>query len=303
MSSGPRFDLQFDPRYGEAIQLSPLVRRLTVNNPGPFTFHGTNTYLVGDRRLAVIDPGPIDAAHLDAMLHAIGAAEVAAIVVTHTHADHSPAARRLALKTGAPVYGEGPHRPARPLALGEVNPLDGSSDTSFKPDIALAHGDRIEGDGWTLEAIATPGHTANHLAFALVEEGTLFSGDHVMAWSTSIVAPPDGDMGDYMASLDRLIARPERLYYPGHGGAVTDAPQFVRDIRAHRVKRETAIIERLAAGDRFIPDLVRSIYAGLDPKLFNAAGLSVLAHLEDLSTRGRITQSEGDPLKAEYRIL
>ncbi len=302
MSDGPRFNLQFDPRYGEAVRLSPLVRRITVNNPSAFTFHGTNTYLVGEKDLAVIDPGPIDAAHLDAMLFAIGAARVAAIIVTHTHADHSPAARRLALKTGAPVYGEGPHRAARPLLLGEVNPLDGSADVAFAPDIALKDGDHVEGDGWTLEAIATPGHCANHLAFALYEEKTLFSGDHVMAWSTSIVAPPDGAMSDYMASLERLFPRAETVYYPGHGGPVIDAPTFVRDLHAHRLRREAAVIARLAAGDTHIPDMVKAIYAGLDPRLYGAAGLSVLAHLEDLTARGVVSKGNGDPLTADYRL-
>jgi glyoxylase-like metal-dependent hydrolase (beta-lactamase superfamily II) len=303
MSHSPHFDLTFDPRYGEAVRLSPLVRRITVNNPSPFTFHGTNTYLVGTDDLAIIDPGPIDAAHMDAMLHVIGSARVSAIVVTHTHADHSPAAARLALKTGAIVCAEGPHRAARPLRLGESNALDGSSDTSFRPDMALKDGETIAGDGWTLETIATPGHTANHLAFALIEEKVIFSGDHVMGWSTSIVAPPDGAMSDYVASLERLIARPERVYYPGHGGPVLEAPRFSADLLAHRKQRERAILDRLAAGDTEIPAMVAAIYTGLDPRLGGAAGLSVLAHLEDLIERGVVRQNGGDPLKAEYRIL
>jgi glyoxylase-like metal-dependent hydrolase (beta-lactamase superfamily II) len=303
MAKGPNFDLQFDPRYGEAVRLSPLVRRITVNNPSPFTFRGTNTYLVGTSSLAVIDPGPIDAAHMDAMLHAIGDAKVTAVIVTHTHQDHSPAARRLALKTGAPVYGEGPHRAARPLALGEAHPLDGSGDTSFQPDIAVKDGDRIEGDGWTLEAIATPGHTANHLAFALLEENALFSGDHVMGWSTSIVAPPDGSMADYMASLKRLMERGERIYYPGHGSPITEPASFLRGLHVHRRAREQAILNRLQVGDHLIPDVVRSIYTGLDPRLVGAAGLSVLAHLEDLTERGIVTRDEGHPLQAAYRLV
>jgi len=302
MSQAPRFNLQFEPHYGEAVRLSPLVRRITVNNPGPFTFHGTNSYLIGDRMLAIIDPGPIDAAHMDALLHAIGDATVSAVIVTHTHLDHSPAARRLAMKTGATIYGEGPHRPARPLSLGEIRPPDGSGDMSFLPDVALRDGDLIAGEGWTLEAIATPGHAANHLAFALAEEATLFSGDHVMAWSTTSVAPPDGAMGDYMASLERLMARPEAVYYPGHGGSVADPPTYLGELHAHRRQREQAILERLARGDRYIAAMVEAIYLGLDHRLAAAAGLSVLAHLEDLAARGLVVQGEGDPLRATYRL-
>lgn len=303
MADGPRFRKEFDPRYGEAVRLSPLVRRITVNNPGPFTFHGTNTYFIGSDEVAVIDPGPIDAAHMDAMLYAIGAAKVAAIVVTHTHVDHSPAARRLALKYGAPVYGEGPHRPSRPLELGEINAFDGSSDLAFTPDIALADGDRLAGRDWTLTAIATPGHTANHIALALAEEESLFSGDHVMGWSTSIVAPPDGSMADYMASLDRLLARSEDRYYPGHGGEIDEARSFAHDLKQHRLGREAGILAQLEAGDRTIPDLVDALYVDLDPRLKGAAGLSVLAHLEDLIGRDRVARDGADALRAAYRPL
>ena len=300
MSAGPRFDLAFEPNYGEAIRLSPLVRRLTVNNPGPFTFKGTNTYLVGDASLAVIDPGPIDAAHLDALLYAIGSATVTAILVTHTHMDHSPAAHRLALKTGAPIYAEGPHRPSRPLALGEINPQDGSSDVGFEPHHHLRDGESVTGDGWTLTAVATPGHTANHLAFALPEEEVLFSGDHVMAWSTSIVAPPDGAMSDYMASLERLMRRDDRRLLPGHGGPVEAVPEFLAALHAHRRARETAILDRIASGDTTIEAMVRSIYLGLDPRLERAAGLSVLAHLEDLVARDLVATSGEAALNGTY---
>lgn len=295
--TGPAFDRSFEPAYGDAVRLSPLVRRVTARNPGPFTFHGTNTYLVGTRGLAVVDPGPDDPAHVEALLAAIGRAEVAAILVTHTHRDHSPAARRLAALTGAPVYGEGPHRPARPLAIGETNPLDASADQAFLPDRPLADGEVVEGDGWTLEAVATPGHTANHLAFALKKEATLFSGDHVMAWSTSIVAPPDGAMTDYMASLERLMGRSETLYLPGHGTVLGEVPDFLAGLRAHRLGREAAILDRITRGDQTIPEMVTSIYVGLDPGLRGAAGLSVLAHLEDLVARGLVA-TEGPPALA-----
>ncbi len=211
-----------------------------------------------------------------------------AILVTHTHRDHSPATPAIKAATGAPVYAEGPHRAARPLNLGETNVLDASGDRDFAPDIAVKDGDVVTGTGWTLESVFTPGHTANHMAFALREEQTLFSGDHVMAWSTSIVAPPDGAMGDYMASLDKLRARDETLFWPGHGGPVKEPAKFMRALAHHRRLREAAIMKRLGLGDRHIPDIVAAIYEGLDPRLKSAAGLSVFAHLEDLVGRGLV---------------
>lgn len=302
MSAGPRFDRAFEPEYGRAVTVAPGIRRVTAENPGAFTFHGTNSYLVGERALAVIDPGPDDPAHVAALVAAIGRAEVAAILVTHTHRDHSPAAATLARLTGAPVFAEGPHRPSRPLAIGEINPLDAAADTAFGFDRRLADGDRVAGDGWNLVAIATPGHCANHLAFALEGSGLVFSGDHVMAWSTSIVAPPDGAMADYMTSLDRLIARDEQTYWPGHGGPVREAGTFVAALKTHRLGRERAILDRVAAGDARIPDMVRSIYAGLDPGLAGAAALSVLAHLEDLVARGLIATDGPPAIGGLYRI-
>ena len=235
------FDRVFDPRHGERVAVSPLVARVTANNPGPFTFHGTNTWLVGTSELAVIDPGPDDPAHVAAILAAVGSARVTAILVTHTHRDHSPAAAALQVATGAPIWGEGPHRPARPLDLGEINPMDASSQGAFRHDRVLGDGDVVSGPDWTLEAIATPGHTANHLCFALAEEKTLFTGDHVMAWSTSIVAPPDGAMVDYMASLRRLMARDDRLLLPAHGAGIGEPLAFLRGLEAHRLGREAAV--------------------------------------------------------------
>lgn len=287
------FDTKFEPAYGEAVQVVPDVARITVNNPSAFTFHGTNSYLVGRDTLAVIDPGPEDDAHFAALLRAIAGRPVSHIFVSHTHVDHSPLTRRLAEETGATVLAEGPHRPARPLRIGEINPLDASGDTDFVPDVALADDELVEGDGWALRAIHTPGHTANHVSFALEGTGTLFSADHVMAWSTSIVAPPDGAMSDYMASLDRLLQRDDTLFLPGHGGPVTQPAAFMRGLKAHRKMRERAIIERLRGGDRTIPDMVAAIYRDTDPRLHGAAGLSVLAHLEDLVGRG-IAAAEGE---------
>ncbi|RST82836.1 MBL fold metallo-hydrolase [Aquibium carbonis] len=295
------FDTRFEPAHGEAVAVAPGVLRVTADNPGPFTFHGTNSYVVGADTLAVIDPGPEDEAHLQALLAAIGGRPVSHVFVSHTHRDHSPLARRLAGVTGATVLAEGPHRPVRPLRIGETNPLDASADTAFAPDRSLADDETVQGDGWAIRTVLTPGHAANHAAFALEGTGILFSADHVMAWSTSIVAPPDGAMADYMASLDRLAARDDRLYLPGHGGPVEKPAAFVRGLRTHRRMREAAILERLKAGDRTIPDIVRAIYASTDPRLHGAAGLSVLAHLEDLVARG-LAGADGEvSIDAAYR--
>lgn len=280
------FETRFEPAHGRPVAVAPGVARITANNPGAFTFHGTNSYLVGDSALAVIDPGPDEETHYAALLAAIGSRPVSHILVSHTHRDHCALAARLAARTGALVCAQGPHRPARPLRIGETNPLDAAADTGFVPDLALVDDALVEGDGWRLRAVHTPGHTANHAAFALEGTGILFSADHVMAWATTIVAPPDGAMSDYMASLDRLLARDDRLFLPGHGGPVTRPDRFLRGLKAHRRMRERAVLERLARGDRTIPEMVRAIYRDTDPRLHGAAGLSVLAHLEDLVARG-----------------
>ena len=294
------FDTQFQPRYGDAVELLPGIRRLTVNNPSPFTFHGTNSYIVGDETLAVIDPGPEDDDHLAALVAAIGGRPVSHILVSHTHKDHSPLAARLKAMTGARTVATGPHRAARPLRIGEVNPLDASADLDFAPDIAAADGSVIDGDGWALRTIHTPGHAANHAVFALEGTGTLFSADHVMAWATSIVAPPDGAMSDYMASLDKLLARDDTLFLPGHGGALRQPAKFMRGLRSHRKMRERAILERVKAGDRTVAEMVAAIYRDTDPRLHGAAGLSVLAHLEDLVARGRVTADDDVSIDAVY---
>lgn len=293
-------DRRFDPAYGEPVPIAEGVVRITANNPGAFTFHGTNTYIIGHDTLAVLDPGPADDAHLEALIHAIAGRPVSHIFVSHTHRDHSPLAARLKAVTGAVTVAEGPHRSARPLRIGEVAPLDASSDTDFVPDLVTADGQLVDGDGWRMRTVLTPGHAANHAAFALEGTGILFSADHVMAWSTSIVAPPDGAMSDYMASLDKLIARDDRTYLPGHGGPVVSPQQFVRGLKTHRMMRERAILERLDKGDSSIPDIVRAIYRDTDPRLYGAAGLSVLAHLEDLVGRGKAISNEAPAIDSIY---
>jgi glyoxylase-like metal-dependent hydrolase (beta-lactamase superfamily II) len=297
----PVFDTEFRPAHGEAVPVAPRVQRITVNNPGPFTFHGTNSYIVGDRSVAVIDPGPEDEAHFRALMAALAGREVTHIAVSHTHRDHSPLARRLKAETGAIIVAEGPHRAARPLHEGETNPFAESSDAGFVPDIALADGQIVEGDGWALTALHTPGHTANHAAFALDgPDGIVFSADHVMAWATTIVAPPDGSMAEYMASLERLLERDDRIFLPGHGGPVREPASFLRGLRTHRRMRERAVRERIRAGDRLIADMVQAIYRDTDPRLHGAAALSVLAHLEDLVSRGDVTTEGAPSLKGLY---
>ena len=302
MSDDIPFDRSFDLAPETVAEAAPGVRRVLANNPGPFTFKGTVSYIVGRGQVAIIDPGPLDETHIAALLDAVRGETVTHIFVTHTHRDHSPAVPRIKAATGALVLAEGPHRAARPLNIGEAPRLDASNDTEFRPDRALADGEVVAGRGFTIEAVATPGHTANHMAFAFKEANLLFSGDHVMAWSTPVVAPPDGAMSDYMASLHKLARRSEQIYLPGHGGAVREAPRFVQHYIRHRQGREAAILHRLAKGETDIPSLVRAIYIGLDPRLVKAAGLSVLAHLEDLVARGLVT-TEGQPaIAGRYRL-
>lgn len=304
--SSPAEDVPYDRRVdaapGELRQLTPLVRRLIAPNGGPFTFTGTCTYIVGQGSVAVIDPGPEDAAHLSALLSALQGETVAHILVTHTHRDHSPGARALKAATGAPIIGCAPHWRARPLAAGETAHLDAANDKGYAPDRILADGEALRGQDYALSALATPGHTMNHLCFALAEENALFSGDHVMAWSTSIVAPPDGAMGAYLASLDKLRGRAESVYWPGHGGPVTEPQRFVRALAHHRRQREASILNCLQDGPCGIPQIVGRIYENLDPRLKGAAALSVFAHLEDLCARGRTRTAGAAALEGVYAL-
>ena len=278
------------------------VRRLLCNNPSPFTFKGTVSYIIGRGKVAIVDPGPEDAAHSAALLDAVRGETVTHIFVTHTHRDHSPGVPAIKQATGAQVLAEGPHRVSRPLHVGDGPRLESSNDIDFKPDRTLIDGDVVSGDGWTLEAITTPGHTANHMAFSWPGKKYLFVADHVMAWSTPVVAPPDGSMGDYMASLQKLAKRTEPIYFPGHGPAVRNAPRFVAAYILHRKAREASILNRLAKGETDIPSIVGAIYANLDPRLVKAAGMSVLAHLEDLVARGEAATNGPPSIAGRYRL-
>lgn len=284
---------------GQAIQLEPLVRRVLAPNPSPYTFTGTQTYLVGSgNAIAVIDPGPYDTGlaghadthgegHVAAILAAVGSASIVAILCTHTHRDHSPAARPLQIATGAPIIG------CAALALDDDGPrADASFDPHYAPDRVLTDGERLAGEGWTLEAIATPGHTSNHFCYSIVESGAVFTGDHVMGWSTSVVSPPDGDMADYMLSLNKLYLREDKVYYPAHGPQIDNPRQLVRGMIGHRRQRERQILRLLESRPQEIAQMVASMYKGLDPRLNGAAGRSVLAHLIDLERQGRVGRSE-----------
>jgi glyoxylase-like metal-dependent hydrolase (beta-lactamase superfamily II) len=275
-----------DAPYAKLEQVEPGIARLLAHNPSAFTYFGTQTYLIGERVLAVIDPGPDLPEHIDAIEQAIGGRRVAAIMCTHTHRDHSPASRPLAERIGAPIVG------CAPLALTTAGPrADAAFDGDYAPQRVLADGDVLEIDGHPLEAVATPGHTSNHLCFAYA--GALLTGDHVMGWSTTVVFPPDGDMAAYMASLEKLRQRDDRIYYPAHGPAVTNPQQYVRGLMGHRMQRERQILKLVGAQPRDIAEIVASAYPGLDPRLTIAAGGSVFAHLLDLERRG-LVQSDGN---------
>jgi glyoxylase-like metal-dependent hydrolase (beta-lactamase superfamily II) len=275
--------------YGAAERLSPLVRRVLARNPSPFTFTGTGTYIVGTGEVAIIDPGPTDPAHLDAVASAVAGERVVAHVITHTHMDHSPGAAPLKAKLGGDIVG------CAPLVLSDDGPrADAGFDPTYAPDRVLADGEAIMGAGWTLRAVATPGHTSNHLCYALEEEAALFSGDHVMGWSTTVVAPPDGDMAAYMASLAKLLDRDDAIYHPTHGEPVTDPQRFVRGLITHRKQRENQILKLLGEGPQAIPAMVAVMYAMVDTRLHPAAGRSVLAHLIDLRARGMVADAGAD---------
>jgi glyoxylase-like metal-dependent hydrolase (beta-lactamase superfamily II) len=289
--------LQF--QYGELEHVAPNVRRLIAKNPSPFTYTGTGTYVVGQGRVAVIDPGPALPEHVDALLHALRGEDVAHILITHTHLDHSPATPLLVARTGAPTFGFGPHARGRHRADDEV---EAGADWKFVPDHILEDGDVLEGRGYALEALHTPGHCSNHLCLSLRDDKTLFTGDHVMGWSTSVITPPDGDMGQYMTQLKRLLTRDDARYLPTHGAPIEDPKPLVAALIQHREQREQQILNCLAEGISHITDMVERMYIGVHRGLYPAAARSVFAHLLHLHERGQVIATSGEPsLEAEYQ--
>lgn len=286
--------LDFD--YGVVARLSPLVRRVIAKNPSAFTLYGTGTYIIGHGKVAVIDAGPADVEHVEAVLRAVAGEEVTHQLITHTHIDHSPGAAILKERIGAPTYGFGPHGGSR-----EGPRVEEGGDFDFVPDHVLSDGDVVEGDGWTMTAVHTPGHTSNHLCFALAEENLLFTGDHVMGWSTTVISPPDGDMSAYMASLEKLLGRSETRYWPTHGPAIDEPTAFVSALIEHRHDRERQILDCLSEGPKTIPEMVARMYADIDPGLHRAAGRSVLAHLIRMTADGRVGSDGPVDENATYR--
>lgn len=286
----------FEGRHGEATALSPLIRRVLARNAGPMTFTGTCTYVVGRGEVAVIDPGPERPDHIAALLDALRGETVTAILVTHSHKDHSQAARALSAATGARIAGCAPSFSGSGIAIDAAHSFD------YEPNAILHEGDAIEGKHFSLVCVETPGHTKNHLAFALPQEKALFTGDHIMAWSTTVIAPPDGSMRDYVGSLQKLLGRDDNIYLPGHGGPVREPHPFVRTLIEHRRMREQAILAHITAGDSSIATIVGNIYRGLDPALINAAAFSVLAHIEDMVERGLVVAEGTAGLDGIYRL-
>jgi glyoxylase-like metal-dependent hydrolase (beta-lactamase superfamily II) len=293
------FKRELDFEYGEVAAISPCIRRVIARNPSPFTLYGTGTYIVGHGNVAVIDPGPADQAHIDSILRAVAGETVSHVLVTHTHMDHSPGCRLLAEHTDAKTYAFGPHGAAKIAAGVQV---EEGGDMDFAPDVLVQDGDVIDGDGWSVECVYTPGHTSNHVCYALREEAALFSGDHVMGWSTSVISPPDGDMKSYMASLRRLLEREDRIYWPTHGPAITDPDAHVRAFVAHRREREAQILRCLEAGTGKIADMVPGMYAGTPPQLHPAAARSVFAAMAYMVERGQVRCDGELAVDATFRL-
>ena len=292
------FIQKYDFEYGAIEELTPLIRRVTAKNPSGFSFHGTGTYIVGRGKVAVIDPGPLLDEHIAALKECLAGEEITHILITHTHYDHSPAAAPLKEYWQCPTYGYGPHGGHRDGD--NVIVLEGA-DMDFTPDVEIRHGDIIEGDGWTIECVFTPGHTSNHMCFALKEEAALFSGDHVMGWSTTVIGPPDGNMTQYLESLELLLERDDEIYWPTHGTCIKDVKSYVRSYINHRVDRENQIIDCLEQGTDLIAEMVPVMYKDTDKSLHGAAARSVLAAMERLVTMGKVSAS-GDSVELSSRF-
>ena len=292
-----RRELEFD--YGSVSQIAPGIRRVIANNPGPFTFHGTGTYILGTGNVAVIDPGPDDEEHIGAILAALDGETISHILVTHTNMDHSPGCRPLQALTGAPTYAYGPHGAGK---LEQGVQVEEGGDMDFAPDHLVKHGDIIQGGDWTVECVYTPGHTSNHMCFALQEQKALFTGDHVMGWSTSIISPPDGDMAAYMQSLELLLERDDAVYWPTHGPSIIDPKTHVRAYIAHRIEREEQILKCIDEGTHSIRDMVPLMYRDTPEFMYPAAARSVLAAMENLLRKNQVVADGGEPsMDSVYR--
>ncbi len=294
------FTYKYDLEYGELHQLTPLIRRITARNPSGFTYRGTGTYVVGKGKVAVIDPGPLMPDHIEALKQSLKGEEVTHILITHTHLDHSPAAKQLKQYWQCETVGYGPHGAGK---IAQGVPIEEGGDMDFQPDIEVRHGDVINGEGWTIECVYTPGHTSNHICFALTQEKALFTGDHVMGWSTTVIGPPDGDMSQYMASLDLLLTRDDEIYWPTHGTSITNVKSFVQSYIDHRREREDQILQCLNDEVGIISEMVPIMYIDTDKSLHGAAGRSVLAAMERLVATGRVECSDEKPgISSNYSL-
>ena len=291
-----RRELEFE--YGKLELIAPKIRRVIANNPSPFTHFGTGTYVIGEESVAVIDPGPDDPKHIEALIDGLGDDSITHIFVTHTHMDHSPGCRLLKKYTNAETYGFGPHGFGRQLSDEEV---EEGGDKNFNPDHLLEHGQIVEGEGWSIECVHTPGHTSNHMCYQYIEGRALFTGDHVMGWSTSIISPPDGDMSSYMNSLKLLLDRNDEIYWPTHGPCITDTQSHVEAFIAHREEREKQILRCVKTeGVRRIEEMVPKIYLDTPEFLYPAAARSVLAAIEYLVDKKELSTADPISLDAEY---
>ena len=291
---------EYDFEYARLEQVSPLIRRVTARNPSGFTFHGTNTYVIGHGNVAVLDPGPLLDEHVEALKQLLAEETVNHLLITHTHMDHSPAAAPLKQCWQARSYGYGPHGAGKQE---EGVQIEVGGDMDFNPDVRVADGDQIQGDGWTIECVYTPGHTSNHICFALLEEKALFTGDHVMGWSTSVIGPPDGDMTSYMESLEKLLTRDDEVYWPAHGTCIHDVKNFVTTFIQHRLGRERQILRCLQDGYNIITEMVPMMYKETDPRMYGAAARSVLAAMIRLIETSQVScDSENPSIESTYQL-